>query len=351
MKTLWEKPVITYEQWVAWRARQESKQALELAITCHADPVPPRRIPTFVRQGVDPVTINVPQVIGYRLQLPDRPINRDIDDCPNFGPRVQSAAYSARKQVCDSLLPLTANWNHSTRDIACALSNHLRRTVRELGFEWSEEGELLDTVKAFLLPWIEAEFTGDENGHHPNELLLVPVADVVCRQLIDLVGEVRLAFEPQDSFTNATSTEKGDWIVTPQRISPAVPPLMSDEASAIQQVLDTDSSIAAVIPGWMLELEIPATPVPRHAKHCPHALLKVMHERPGHRPLYLLVDEEEGQDLAPIQSTIEQFWLPGVNRNQAFGDWSYIPLAGDLSQRVWQLSQRLRKFHAPLLEC
>lgn len=338
MKAMEGQSICTYEQWQGWRHRKDRSDEAS------HPPVPVSRpsgpsVNHYLRPGEASLTIDVPQVLGYRLVLPEGPISRAPDTVPGL------------EVTGDGLVrPLDLRADYRTGSdginngpllgsVASELADHLPDLVSRDGYRWSYDDAYEETLVAFVEGWMRSRLDCFDSTNL-RDILQPNIADAIGRHLLDHLSEVRLILDkrPAKPFVVGGANELDQ--AGPLHDPAPEPHRDTERSSVIDQMGNGDPRLRAIVPCDRLGLSIPSTPITPRWRHQPLALL-VIGERAEQASRYLVVDEADDDGLVDVESTTLRYWARGLNASGAFGRWDYVCLRGSFEQRLATLENRL----------
>ncbi|MEX0642633.1 MAG: DEAD/DEAH box helicase family protein [Pirellulales bacterium] len=311
-----------------------------------APPKPPR--PTIqvkaVRPDRDALEIRFPRVEGYRIELPEERLTAEFNDdsilrlTPDIvGPTITRNSGIIGKpedfdvKHLDDVRPSTVLFNV---------------TQRLLYTKWRDPGEepklhLFGQLKRITKQWLDTCLvcTGDT---YPALLMYQELADIACNRITAGITRKFLDERPIKALldpynpTGSTAhvrfnTSKTDrWETSSDRCHINWVILDSDWEAEFCRVAESHPSVRAYAKNHNLGLEVPYLygSEPRHYR--PDFIVLVDDGHPPHPDgtpdLLHLVVEIKGyrrEDAKEKKSTMETYWVPGVNHLGKYGRWDF----------------------------
>lgn len=307
-----------------------------------APPQPPRETIQVkaVRPERDFLEIRFPRVEGYRVELPEERLEAEFNDDsileltpPLVGPSITKNQGIIGEDV-DLSLEHLGDMRRST------LLFHV--TKRLLYTNWRDPGEepkmhLFGQLKRITKQWLDncLVCTG---GTYPAQLMYQELADMACGRITagitrKLVGKnpvkaVLDSFNPVGSTINVNfNTSKRDrWKTDSRKCHVNWAILDSDWEGEFCRVAESHPKVKAYVKNHNLGLFVPYRYGSIMRTYIPDFIVQV---DDGHEdPLNLIVEIKgyRGEDAKEKKSTMENYWIPGVNNHKQFGRWAFAEL-------------------------
>jgi len=309
-----------------------------------APPQPPR--PTTqvkaVRPDRDALEIRFPRVQGYRIDLPEERLTAKFSDdstlvlTPDLvGPSVTrnqgiiGAAVDLTLEHLDTVRPSTVLFN---------LTQHLLYT------KWRDAGDapklhLFSQLKRITKDWLDHHLVC-EGGTRPALLMYKDLADMACNRITAAITaahpdqkSIKAVLEPFNPVGSTShvrfNTSRTDlWQTQADRCHVNWVVLDSDWEAELCRVAESDARVKAYVKNHNLGLEVPYRMGSESRRYLPDFVVVV---DDGHGPddLLHLVVEIKGyrrEDAKEKKSTMDTYWIPGVNNLQTMGRWAFAEL-------------------------
>ncbi|MEA3278803.1 MAG: DEAD/DEAH box helicase family protein [Pseudomonadota bacterium] len=307
-----------------------------------APPQPPRETIQVkaVRPERDHLEIRFPRVVGYRVELPEERLTAEFNDdsvlvlTPDLvGPSITKNQGIIGEGV-DLSLEHLADMRRST------LIMHL--TKRLLYTKWRDPGEepklhLFGQLKRITRQWLDNCLVC-KGGTYPAQLMYQELADMACNRITAgitqaFVGERPIkamldSYNPTGSSIHVNfNTSKTDrWETAADRCHLNWVILDSDWEAEFCRVAEAHERVNAYVKNHNLGLEVPYRYGSEVRRYIPDFIVLV---DDGHEdPLHLVVEIKgyRGEDAKDKKSTMETYWVPGVNSNGHYGRWAFAEL-------------------------
>jgi len=308
-----------------------------------APPQPPRETIQVkaMRPERDALEIRFPRVAGYRVELPEEQLTAEFTDdsvlalTPDLvGPSITKNAGIIGEDVDLSLEHL--------QDLRRAtLLFHI--TQRLLHTRWRDPGEgeqpklyLFGQLKRIAGQWLDDCLICKGNTY-PAQLLYQALADMACERITAgitraLVGEqpVKAVLDPYNpvgstAHVNFTTAKTDRYRTAPRRCHINWVILDSGWEAEFCRVAEAHPRVLAYVKNHNLGLEVPYRYGPELRTYIPDFIVLVDDGRGREDPLHLVVEIKgyRQEDAKEKKTTMETYWVPGVNRHGHYGRWTF----------------------------
>ena len=308
-----------------------------------APPQPPRETVQVkaVRPERDELEIRFPRVEGYRVELPEERLTADFNEdsvlvlTPDLvGPSITRNSGIIGKGV-DMTLEHLADMRPSS------LVFHV--TQRLLYTKWRDPGEepklhLFGQLKRITKQWLDTCLVckGDT---YPALLMYQELADMACNRITaaitrQFLGErpIKASLDPYNP-TGSTSYIRFNTSRADRWDTSGPPPknhinwvvLDSDWEAEFCRVAESHPKVLAYTKNHSLGLEVPYRYGSETRKYLPDFIVVVDDGHGPDDPLHLVVEIKgyRREDAKEKKSTMETYWVPGVNHLGAYGRWAF----------------------------
>jgi type III restriction enzyme len=306
-----------------------------------AKPVPPRETIQVraVRPERDALEIRFPRVQGYRVELPEERLEADFNDDSVFvlspdvvGPSITRNAGIIGQDVDLSLKHLD-DVRYST------LVMHL--TKRLLYTKWRDEDSepklyLFPQLSRIVKQWLDKYLvcTGET---YPAQLMYQELADIACERITAAItrktlgkSAIKALLDPYNpvgstNHVNFTTSNTDRWQTDSRRCHINWVILDSDWEAEFCRVVESHSRVRSYVKNHSLEFEVPYRVGSANRKYRPDFIVRV-EDGHGEEDLLNLVVEIKGyrgEDAKDKKSTMDTYWIPGVNNSGKHGRWAF----------------------------
>ena len=315
-------------------------------------PTPPRE--TVLVRAVTPerdaCEIRFPRVAGYRVELPDERLTARFNDDSTLEltPALVGPSIVRQEGIIGEGIDLTLG---HTRDLRrSTLLFHL--TKRLLETKWRDAGEepklhLFGQLKRITRQWLDGHLVckGDT---YPAQLLYQELADMACERITagvvtTLLGErpikaVLDAYNPVGSTSHVhfTTSKQLRWKTNPRRCHVNWVVCDSEWEAQFCPVVEAHPRVRAYVKNHNLGPEVPYRFGSTMRRYLPDFIVLVDDGRGDDDLLRLVVEIKgyRGEDAKDKKTTMDTYWVPGVNNLGAYGRWAFAELTD-----VYQMQQ------------
>jgi type III restriction enzyme len=313
-------------------------------------PQPPRESIQVkaVRPDRDALEIRFPRVEGYRTELPEDRLTASFneDSVLELTPDLIGATETRNSGIIGEQVDLNLVHTGDVRpsQVLYELTSHLVLN------KWRDPGQnpqlqLFGQFKRIAKEWLENCLVC-KGGTYPAQLKYKLLADMACNRIIagitrEMVGRTTIkavldAYNPTGSTAhvrfNTSKTER--WETSSDRCHINWVVLDSDWEAEFCRVAESHPRVRAYVKNHNLGLEVPYLFGSEPRIYRPDFIVLV---DDGHGPssdgspnLLHLVVEIKGyrrEDAKDKKSTMENYWIPGVNHIGTYGRWDFAEFA------------------------
>ena len=304
-----------------------------------APPQPPRETIQVksVRPDRDNLEIRFPRVQGYRVELPEERLSATFNDdsvlelTPDLvGPSITKNAGIIGEDV-DLSLEHLEDMRRST------LLFHVAK--RLLYTKWRDPGEnpklhLFGQLKRVTKQWLDNCLVC-KGGTYPAQLMYQELADMACERITagitrSMADErpIKAVLDPYNPtgstmYVNFNTSKQNRWETDARRCHINWVILDSDWEGEFCRVAESHPKVKAYVKNYNLGLEVPYRYGSEMRTYLPDFIVLV---DDGHEdPLHLIVEIKgyRREDAKVKKSTMETYWVPGVNNLGQYGRWAF----------------------------
>jgi len=309
-------------------------------------PQPPRDTVQVkaMRPERDALEIRFPRVEGYRVELPEERLSASFNDesILTLSPALVGPSITRNSGIIgegvDMSLKHLGDMRHSS------LVFHL--TERLLTTKWRDPGEapklhLFGQLKRIVNQW----FNGDDQRQYlvckgdtyPALLMYQELADMACNKITAAITRQFLgqrpikalldAYNPTGSTAhvrfNTSKTER--WETSSKHCQLNWVILDSDWEAEFCRVAEAHPKVLAYVKNHNLGLEVPYRFGSVMRQYLPDFIVHVDDGHGPADPLHLAVEIKgyRGEDAIEKKSTMDSYWVPGVNHLGSYGRWAF----------------------------
>ena len=306
-----------------------------------APPQPPREtvLVRAVRPERDALEIRFPRVEGYRVELPEERLTAAFtaDSILELTPALTGPSTTRDQGIVGEAVDMTLKHLGDMRPstVLLHLTKHLLYT------KWRDPGEepklhLFGQLKRITKQWLDTCLVC-KGGTYPAQLMYQELADMACNKITAAITQQFLGERPVkallDPFnpTGSTmhvrfNTSKADrWETSSKSCHVNWVVLDSDWEAEFCRVAESHPKVRAYVKNHNLSLEVPYRYGSEMRRYRPDFIVLV---DDGHGPddlLHLVVEIKgyRGEDAKEKKSTMETYWVPGVNHLGTYGRWAF----------------------------
>ena len=306
-------------------------------------PTPPRE--TVLVKAISPerdaCEIRFPRVAGYRVELPEERLTARFDDDTTLEltPDLVGPSITRNEGIIGEGVDL--NLIH-TRDLRrSTLLFHL--TKRLLETKWRDPGDepklhLFGQLKRIARQWVDRHLVC-KGGTYPAQLMYQELADMACEKITagivtTLLGErpIKAVLDPYNptgstAHVHFTTSRKTRVDTRADRCHVNWAVCDSDWEAELCRVVEGHSRVRAYVKNHNLGLEVPYRYGSETRRYLPDFVVLVDDGRGD--DLLRLVVEVKGyrrEDAKVKKTTMDTYWVPGVNNLGAYGRWAFAEL-------------------------
>jgi type III restriction enzyme len=306
-----------------------------------APPQPPRETIQVkaVRPDRDALEIRFPRVEGYRVELPEERLTAEFNDdstlvlTPDLiGPSITKNSGIIGRSV-DLSLEHLGDMRPSTL--------LFQVTQRLLYTKWRDPGEepklhLFGQLKRITKEWLDG-YLVCKGDTYPALLMYQELADMACNRITaaitrKFVGERPIkamldAYNPTGStaHVNFNTSRTLRWQTDPRRCQINWVILDSDWEGEFCRVAEVHPRVRAYVKNHSVGLEVPYRYGSEMRKYIPDFVVLVDDGHGDSDFLHLIVEIKgyRGEDAKEKKSTMDTYWIPGVNHLGIYGRWAF----------------------------
>jgi type III restriction enzyme len=309
-----------------------------------APPQPPRETIQVkaVRPDRDALEIKFPRVQGYRVELPEERLEAvfNEDSVLTLTPGLLGATETKNSGIIGEQVDLNLVHTGDVRpsQVLYELTSHLVLT------KYREPGEdpklyLFGQLKRIAKQWIDG-FLRCQGGTYPAQLKYKMLADMACEKIIAgitqrFIGEnpIEAVLDPYNptgstAHVNFNTSRLLRWETDAQKCHVNWAILDSEWEGEFCRVVENHPMVRSYVKNHSLGLEVPYRYGAENRKYRPDFIVRV-DDGHGKDDLLNLVAEIKGyrgEDALVKKTTMDTYWIPGVNHLKAYGRWAFIEL-------------------------
>ena len=287
----------------------------------------------------DDLEIRFPRVQGYRVELPNERLEAEFNDDSTLvlTPGIIGPTHTRSEGIIgegvDLSLVHTGDLRRST------LLFHLTRRLLET--KWRDPGDdpelhLFGQLKRITRQWLDGHLVC-EGGTYPAQLMYQSLADMACERITAgitraFLGEKAIKavldpYNPSGSTQNVRfiTSKRTRWQTDPRRSHVNWVVCDSDWEAEFCRVGEGHPRVRAYVKNQGLGLEVPYLVGAEPHRYIPDFIVLVDDGHGDDDLLHLVVEIKgyRGEDAKVKKSTMETYWVPGVNHLGSYGRWAF----------------------------
>ena len=306
-----------------------------------APPQPPRNTINVkaVRPDRDHLEIIFPNVAGYRVELPEEQLTAEFtqDSILELTPELVGPSITRNSGIIGESVNL--NLEHLGDMRRSTLLFHL--TQRLLYTKWRDPEEapklhLFGQLKRITKQWLDTCLVCN-GGTWPAQLLYQELADMACHRIttaitLAQIGKrpIKAVLEPYNPtgstmHVNFNTSKLDRWKTDDRRCHINWVILDSDWEAEFCRIAESHPKVRAYVKNHSLGFEVPYRYGSEMRRYRPDFIVLV-DDGHGVNDLLHLVVEIKGyrrEDAKEKKSTMDTYWIPGVNNLGTYGRWAF----------------------------
>ncbi len=306
-----------------------------------APPPPPREtvLVKAMRPERDHLEIRFPRVEGYRVELPEERLTADFneDSILELSPELVGPSITRNSGIIGEGVDLSLEHLRDMRP--STLVFHV--TQRLLYTKWRDPGEepklhLFGQLKRITKQWLDTCLVC-KGGTWPAQLMYQELADMACNRITAAITQkfrdecpIKALLDPYNPtgstrYVRFTTSRKDRWETSPKSCHVNWVILDSDWEAEFCRIAESHPKVRAYAKNHNLGLEVPYRYGSETRKYLPDFIVLVEDGHGPDDPLHLIVEIKgyRREDAKEKKSTMDTYWVPGVNHLGAYGRWAF----------------------------
>jgi type III restriction enzyme len=292
-----------------------------------------------MRPERDALEIQFPRVEGYRVELPEECLTASFNQdsiwvlTPDLVGPSKTRNSGIIGETADMTLEHLGDIRQST--VLFKLTQHLLYT------KWRDPGEkpklhLFGPLKRITKQWLDTCLVC-KGGTYPAQLLYDELADIACNRI---TAGITRAFEGQrpikallnsynptgsTTYVRFNTSRTDRWETSPKSCHINWVILDSDWEAEFCRVAESHPKVKAYVKNHNLGFEVPYRYGSESRKYLPDFIVLVDDGHGLEDLLHLIVEIKgyRGEDAKEKKSTMDTYWVPGVNNLKQYGRWAF----------------------------
>lgn len=299
----------------------------------------------------DSCEITFPRVDGYRIELPEDRLEArfDADDTLELTPDLVGPSETRNEGIVGEGVDL--NLKHLEDVRHSTLVYHLTRHL--LLEHWRDEnGEprlhLFGQLKRITREWLDKHLVC-LGGTYPAQLIHKQLADLACTRINRAINEahvdekpIRAVLDPYNPIGSTrhvhfTTSKKERWQTDPKLCHVNWAVTDSGWEDEFCRIVEQTERVKAYVKNHSLGFEVPYVMGIEARRYRPDFIVVIddgwpdVDGEPDRLHLVAEIKGFRGEDAKEKKSTMDTYWVPGVNRLGSFGRWSFAEFTNPYS--------------------
>jgi type III restriction enzyme len=301
---------------------------------------------TIVVRAVSPerdaLEIRFPRVEGYRVELPEERLRANFTEDSRLllTPDLVGPTVTRNSGIIGEHVDLGLDYLEHVRPSTVLF--HL--TQRLLYTKWRDPGDapklhLFGQLKRITKQWMDG-YLECKGGTRPSQLMYQEIADIACNRITaaivsEFVGSrpIQAMLDPYNptgstAHVRFNTSRSQRWQTDPRRCHVNYVILDSNWEAEFCRVAESHRRVRTYVKNHNLGLEVPYRYGSETRTYLPDFIVRV-DDGHGDDDLLNIVVEIKGyrrEDAKEKKSTMETYWVPGVNNLGAYGRWAFAEL-------------------------
>ncbi len=309
-------------------------------------PTKPRRVVRVhaVRPARDALEIRFPRVTGYRVELPQDRLEAAFNEDSELEltPEMIGPSITLNQGIIGEGVNLDLVHTNDLR--RSTLLFHL--TQRLLLTKWRDtdgdpELHLFGKLKRIVRQWLD-DCLVCKGGTYPAQLMYQELADVACERITAAITRTQIDSRPvkavldpynpvgSTAHVNFNTSRPDRYRTDARRCHVNWVILDSGWEAEFCRVAEAHPRVRAYVKNHNLGLDVPYRYGSAARTYIPDFVVAVDDGRGEDDPLHLVVEIKgyRREDAKEKKSTMETYWVPGVNNHQRYGRWAFAEFRG-----------------------
>jgi type III restriction enzyme len=306
-----------------------------------APPQPPNE--TIQVQAVKPdrddLEIRFPRVAGYRVDLPEDKLSAAFtaDATLELNPDLVGPCITRNAGIIGEGVDMSPKYLETVRQSTILFN----LTKRLLETKWRDPGEdpqlhLFGQLKKITKMWLD-NYLKCTGGTFPAQILYQELADTACNRITAGITRaftgnrpIKATLDPYNptgstTYVRFNTSKTSRWETDARRCHINWVILDSDWEAEFCRVAESHPKVLSYVKNHNLGFGVPYLSGSAPRTYLPDFIVLVDDGHGKEDPLHLIVEIKgfRGEDAKEKKSTMETYWVPGVNRLGEYGRWEF----------------------------
>ena len=305
----------------------------------------------------DHLEIRFPKVLGYRVELPEEQLKADFNDDATLelDTKLVGATEIIQSGIIGEGTELTLDHLKDQRrsTLVWSIATHV------LMEKWRDASDdpkfhLLPDLKRITNQWINEHLVCKE-GTYPQQLMNRALADIAANRITDAItatmkGSNRIKvlldpFNPDGStkYVNFTTTRNPmHWETDENKSHINWAICHSTWETIFCRILEKHPKVTSYVKNHNMGFQVPYRHGSEQKIYIPDFIVLVDIGKPDLLNLIIEIKGYRGEDAKDKKTTMETYWVPGVNNLGTYGRWAFGELTdvGTLSEDLEEVIEK-----------
>jgi type III restriction enzyme len=293
-----------------------------------------------MRPERDALEITYPRVEGYRVELPDERLEATFTDDSRLilNPDIVGPSITHNAGIIGEDVDLSLKHLEDARQSTLVFQLTKRLLFTHYRDPDSDpELHLFGQLKRITKQWLD-QYLICQGGTYPAQLIYQELADMACSRIHAAITRrfvgskpIRAVVDPYNPIgstmhVNFYTSKPSRWQTDSRKSHVNWVVLDSDWEGEFCRVAEAHPRVRAYVKNQGMGFEVPYLHGSTMRRYLPDYIVQV---DDGHEDLLNLVVEIKGyrgEDAREKKSTMETYWVPGVNHLSIYGRWDFLEL-------------------------
>ena len=333
-----------------------------------APPQPPRETVQVraVRPERDDLEIRFPRVVGFRVEPPEERLSADFNDDSvlTLTPDLVGPTITRNAGIIGEGVNLNLDYLEDVRrsTLIFNVTQHLLYT------KWKDSGEdpklhLFGQLKRITRQWLE-ECLECRGNTYPAQLMHRELANMACEKITaaitrHFIGDrpVKAMLDPYNSegstaHVRFNTSRQTLWETSSRHCHVNYVVFDSEWEAEFCRVAESHPQVRAYVKNHGLSLEVPYRFGSTMRRYLPDFIVLVDDGNGSEDLLHLVVEIKgyRGEDAKEKKSTMDTYWIPGVNNLGGYGRWAFAEFT-DVYEIQSDFEDKVEEKFAELIAC
>ncbi len=287
----------------------------------------------------DACEIRFPRVEGYRVELPEDRLEADFNEDSTLvlTPDLVGPSITRNEGIIGEGVDLTLAHTRDMRQ-STVLMNLTKRLLYTKWRDPSEEPELhlFGQLKRITREWLD-KYLVCKGSTYPAQLMYLSLADMACERITAAITRKHQSEKPikavLDPYNPSGSTRHVSFNTSKLDRYQTAPDkchvnwciLDSDWEAELCRVVESHPRVRAYVKNHGLGFEVPYRYGSEARKYRPDFIVLIDDGHGDDDLLHLVIEIKgyRGEDAKDKKSTMDTYWIPGVNNLGGYGRWAF----------------------------